>query len=128
MSLAPGARLGPYEIVSALGAGGPAFAERDLRSHRSRCRNHKYGNIHNHMKTTIDVPDELFVAVKQRAAANRITMRAMVERGLRAELGRVPSRRARRPAIRWVTADGGLPRGLDLADRAAMHDRLRRDR
>ena len=80
------------------------------------------------MKTTIDVPDELFVAVKQRAAAHRITMRAMVERGLRAELRHIPSRRERRPAIRWVTADGGLPLGLDLADRAAMHDRLRRDR
>lgn len=80
------------------------------------------------MKTTIDIPDELFVAVKQRAAADRGTMRAMIERGLRAELGHRSSRRERRPAIRWVTVDGGLPRGLDLADRTAMHDRLRRDR
>jgi hypothetical protein len=26
MALAPGARLGPYEILAPLGAGGPAFA------------------------------------------------------------------------------------------------------
>lgn len=83
-----------------------------------------------HMKTTIDMPDELFVAVKQRAAADRSTMRAMIERGLRAELGRTAAgqKRARKVAIRWITVDGGLPAGLDLTDRAAMHDRLRKDR
>jgi hypothetical protein len=26
MTLEPGARLGPYEILAAIGAGGPAFA------------------------------------------------------------------------------------------------------
>ena len=82
------------------------------------------------MKTTIDLPDELFVAVKRRAAEDRSTMRAIVERGLRAQL-RAPKARVKRsgrPAIKWVTVDGGLPAGLDLHDRAAMHDRLRADR
>ena len=32
LMLASGTRLGPYEIVAPLGAGGQAFAERDLRS------------------------------------------------------------------------------------------------
>lgn len=82
------------------------------------------------MKTTIDLPDDLFVAVKRRAAEDRSTVRAIVERGLRAQL-RTPAARTRgrgRPAIKWVTVDGGLPPGLDLRDRAAMHDRLRADR
>lgn len=81
------------------------------------------------MKTTIDLPDELFVAVKRRAAEDRSTVRAIVERGLRQQL-RAPKGGATRSrkAIRWVTVDGGLPAGLDLSDRAAMHDRLRGDR
>ena len=82
------------------------------------------------MKTTIDLPDDLFVAVKRRAAEDRSTVRAIVERGLRAELRppRSRGRRAGRTAIKWVIVDGGLPAGLDLRDRAAMHDRLRADR
>lgn len=82
------------------------------------------------MKTTIDLPDDLFVAVKRRAAEDRSTVRAIVERGLRAELRPPRSRgkHAGRKAIKWVIVDGGLPAGLDLRDRAAMHDRLRADR
>ncbi|MEW6323503.1 MAG: DUF2191 domain-containing protein [Acidobacteriota bacterium] len=78
------------------------------------------------MKTTIELPDDLFVAAKQRAAAERTTLRALVERGLRAQLGAAPS--PRRPKkVTWVTVDGGLP-PVDLADRPAMHDWLRRVR
>jgi len=32
MSLVSGTRLGPYEVIALLGVGGPASAERDLRS------------------------------------------------------------------------------------------------
>jgi hypothetical protein len=79
------------------------------------------------MKTTIDLPDDLFIAVKRRAAEDRSTVRAIVERGLRAELraGKAGPRRARTGRIKWVTVDGGLPPGVDLGDRAAMHDWLR---
>jgi hypothetical protein len=79
------------------------------------------------MKTTIELPDDLFVAAKRRAAEDRTTLRAIVERGVRAQLQRPPARRGRaaRPAIRWVTVDGGLPPALDVQDRAAMHDWLR---
>ncbi len=82
------------------------------------------------MKTTIELPDELFIAVKRRAAEDRSTVRAIVERGLRAQLRRPQAglKSAGRPSIKWVTVDGGLPAGLDLRDRAAMHDRLRADR
>ena len=35
------------------------------------------------MKTTIELPDELLVAAKQRAAELRCTLNTLVERGLR---------------------------------------------
>ena len=81
------------------------------------------------MKTTIELPDDLLVAAKQRAAESRSTLRALVERGLRRELRhRRDARPASRAAIRWVTVAGGIPPGLDLADRAAMSEWLRRGR
>ena len=87
-------------------------------------RGHKYGKLHNHMKTTVDLPDDLLVAAKKRAAESRSTLRALLERGLRRPRRARP---AAQPAIRWVTVDGGLPEGLDVADRAAMSDWLRRN-
>jgi hypothetical protein len=82
-----------------------------------------------HMKTTIELPDDLFIAAKKRAAELREPLRALVERGLRAELGRRTPRRGLKPkTIRWVTVAGGLPAGVDVADRAAMHDWLHRQR
>lgn len=81
------------------------------------------------MKTTIEIPDGLFIAAKKRAAELRCTLRTLIERGLRHELSQSgPARRARRPRIRWVTVRGGVPRGLDVRDRAAMHEWLRRHR
>lgn len=78
------------------------------------------------MKTTFDIPDELFVAAKKRAADDRVSLRDLVARGLRAQLsGRVRQKRST-AAIRWVTVEGGLPEGMDVSDRNAMHDLLRR--
>lgn len=90
---------------------------------------HKNGNMLSRMKTTVDLPDDLFIAAKKRAAELRQPLRALIERGLRAELGRGTSRRkGERRTIRWVTVAGGLPPGVDVADRAAMHDWLRQQR
>jgi hypothetical protein len=80
------------------------------------------------MKTTVELPDDLFIAAKKRAAELRQPLRALIERGLRAELGRGASRQAKPRTIRWVTVAGGLPPGVDIADRAAMHDWLRQQR
>jgi hypothetical protein len=82
------------------------------------------------MKTTVDLPDDLFIAAKQRAAELRQPLRALIERGLRAELGRstVAAGGAKPVAIRWVTVPGGLPAGVDLSDRSAMHDWLQQQR
>ena len=81
------------------------------------------------MKTTIELPDDLMVAAKKRAAEARSTLRELVERGLRRELrGERRPNSTRRPAIRWVTVDGGLPPDLDMTDRSAMSDWLQRGR
>jgi hypothetical protein len=77
------------------------------------------------MKTTLDLPDELFVAAKKRAAEQRRPLRDLVAAGLRTELQAPPRATRSRRAITWVTVKGGLPEGTDVADRDAMHDRLR---
>lgn len=64
------------------------------------------------MKTTVEIPDDLFTLAKKRAAELRQPLRALFERGLRAELAQASShRRAKLPAIRWMTVAGG---GEDL--------------
>jgi hypothetical protein len=82
------------------------------------------------VKTTIDLPDDLLIAAKKRAAERRTPLRAVLEAGLRAELGAARRSRvaARRRRIRWVTVRGGLPPGCDVADRARMHEWLLRQR
>ena len=39
-------------------------------------------------KTTIELPEDLIIAAKRRAAERRTTLRTLIERGLRAELRR----------------------------------------
>lgn len=85
--------------------------------------------MHSTMKITVEIPDELFIAAKKRAAELRQPLRALIERGLRAELAQASSRRrATVPAIRWITVAGGLPPGIDVSGRAAMHEWLRHQR
>lgn len=81
------------------------------------------------MKTTIDLPDDLLIEAKKRAAETRTTLRALMERGLRRELsqGQRPAPK-RKPRIRWVVVQGGSPPGLDVSDREQMMDWLLRDR
>lgn len=79
------------------------------------------------MKTTIELPDDLLVAAKKRAAELRCTLRTLIERGLRHELhSRTQPDHGKRRVVRWVTVRGGLPPGVDVADRAAMYDGLER--
>jgi hypothetical protein len=80
------------------------------------------------MKTTVELPDDLLIRAKKRAAETRTPLRVLIERGLRRELassgggGRSP--RAPRK-ITWVVAPGGLPPGLDVSDRSSLHDWIR---
>lgn len=81
------------------------------------------------VKTTIELPDELLIEAKKRAAEERTTIRSIMERALRRELNVEAPRRARRkPRIRWVTVDGGLPPGLDVSNRESMMEWIRNDR
>ncbi len=79
------------------------------------------------MKTTIDLPDDLLIQAKQRAAELRRPLRALIAEGLRLRLAQVKQRRRKPKKLRFVTVAGGLPPGLDLTDRAKMHDWLQRD-
>ena len=80
------------------------------------------------MKTTIELPDELFVEAKKRAAELRRPLRTLVIEGLRSQLAAPRRRASRRRRIRWVTVNGGLAAGLDLKSRERMHEWLRRQR
>ncbi len=77
-----------------------------------------------HMKTTVDLPDDLLIRAKKRAAETRTPLRVLIARSLSRELsvrGTGKETAGTRRSIRWVTAPGGLPPGLDVADREALH-------
>ena len=81
----------------------------------------QYGPV----KTTVDLPEDLLIAAKKRAAETRTTLRELVERSLRRELQTEQNEKPRkRRKIRWVTRKGGLPPGLDISDREKMHEWL----
>jgi hypothetical protein len=80
-----------------------------------------------HMKTTVDLPDDLLIRAKKRAAETRTPLRVLIERGLRRELSSTTTGGARRTPrkIRWVVAPGGLPPGVEVSDRSSLHDWIR---
>jgi hypothetical protein len=81
------------------------------------------------VKTTVDLPDDLLIAAKKRAAETRRPLRSLIEEGLRMRLeAPAPAPRRVSKRLRWPTVPGGVPRNLDLSDRAKMHDWLRRNR
>lgn len=71
------------------------------------------------MRTTIDIPDPLFRAVKQRAAAEGVSVREIVLRALQL---RGPRRTGYR--FRWRTEKGRLLPGVDPNDRRSLYDVL----
>ncbi len=72
-------------------------------------RSRKYGNMGSHMKMTVELPDELMIEAKKRAAEQRRPLRELLADALRNELGKPTISQRKRPRIRWVTVDGGLP-------------------
>jgi hypothetical protein len=77
------------------------------------------------MKTTVDIPDDLLIRAKKRAAETRTPLRTLIARALRRELSATGGRAraaGKRVRIRWVTEPGGLPPGLDVADRESLHE------
>ena len=60
-----------------------------------------------HMKTTVDIADDLLNRAKQVAAAEKTTLRALLEEGLRAVLR--ARRKGRRFRLRDASVDGDGP-------------------
>ena len=80
-----------------------------------------------HMKTTVEIPDELLREWKKRAAEQGTTLKQMWE-GLLREALHVPGKRREKRKIRWVTARGGLAPGLDISSRERMWEWFRTHR
>jgi hypothetical protein len=76
------------------------------------------------MKTTIDLPDELLISAKKRAAEQRRSLRSLLVEALRNQLSRNAPRTGKKPRIPWdkITVDAGLPPGLDVSNREAMYE------
>ena len=72
------------------------------------------------MKTTLELPDELLIEAKKKAAEERRPLRALVEEGLRMVLRKPQARRRRKVTL--VTVKGGLAPDLDLSNREAMYE------
>ena len=81
------------------------------------------------MKTTVDLPDDLLIQAKVFAARKKKTLKELIIAGLRGQLeaGESGDGCARRQ-IRWVTADGGLPKGVDLSHRETLGDIISRQK
>ena len=72
------------------------------------------------MRTTIELNDELLRAVKREAAKEQTTLRAVVERALRAQLA-APAKSSGY-VLKWRTERGRLQPGVKLDDRDALFD------
>jgi len=79
------------------------------------------------MKTTLELPDELLIEAKKKAAEQRRPLRALVEDGLRMVLKK-PQQKKRKASVRLVTVKGGLARNLDLSSREKMYEWLEKNR
>ncbi len=81
------------------------------------------------MKTTVDIPDELLIRAKKRAAELRKPLKTLIINGLRNELDKKDHTKQVNPcnesSLRWVTVDGALNQELILNDRSRMHDWLK---
>jgi hypothetical protein len=79
------------------------------------------------MKTTLDLPDELLIEAKKKAAEQRRPLRALVEEGLRMVLKK-PGRSPRKKVVHLVTVKGGLDPKLDLSSREKMWDWIEKNK
>jgi hypothetical protein len=73
-----------------------------------------------HMRTTIDISDELFRKAKRRAADDGVPLRDVVEAALRGYLTGRPRTTGYR--LRWTPDRGEMLPGVDLDDRSSLHD------
>jgi hypothetical protein len=81
-----------------------------------------------HMKTTIEIADALLDQARTTAAREGITVRALVEEGLRTVLKQRGARRTRFQLRDASFRGEGLQAGVDLADWNAVAATIYKDR
>ncbi len=80
-----------------------------------------------HMRTTLNIEDELMKRVKKRAAETGSTITEVVEEALRAAVaGQAPS--ATRFSLSWHPVAGRTRPDIDLADRDSLYEAMERDK
>ncbi|HEX6769845.1 MAG TPA: hypothetical protein VF208_10880, partial [Candidatus Binatia bacterium] len=77
-------------------------------------------NMLSHMRTTLEISDELFRLLKRKAADDGTSLRQVVESALRAYLGKQTKRKGYQ--LRWNTERGRILPGVRLDDRDALFD------
>jgi hypothetical protein len=78
------------------------------------------------MKTTIELDDDLARRAKEEAARRGVTLRQLVEDGLRGIL--LPRKRGKsRFRLDVPVVTGSAPAAVDVADRDALYDLMERD-
>ena len=78
-----------------------------------------------HMRTTLNIDDDLMKRVKKRASETGATITEVVEEALRAVVaGQAP--RATRFSLRWNPVSGRTRPGIDLADRDSLYESMER--
>lgn len=80
--------------------------------------NHKYGSIKIVMRTTVDIPDSLYRALKKKAAHEGHSVKELVLRGVELQLRESSNNRSRRRA---PLIDSRNPGSLDL-DNAKIYE------
>jgi hypothetical protein len=74
-------------------------------------------------RTTVRLPEDLVARAKRKAAADGVSMTALIEEGLRRVLSESGTQaHAKRVLPPVSTATGGLMPGIDLSDTAALED------
>jgi hypothetical protein len=78
-----------------------------------------------HMRTTLNIQDDLMRRVKRRASETGVTITEVVEEALRATVaGQAP--RGDRYRLAWKPVPGRTLPGVDLADRDALYESMER--
>ncbi len=80
------------------------------------------------MKTTVEIDDQLLRQAKIAAIERGVSLRSLIENGLRGQL--VPPPHTAVPPIQWITAPAplSLPPEVDIASRKSMWEWFERER
>ena len=74
------------------------------------------------MKTTVEIEDRLFERAKREALRRKTTLRKLIERGLRHELGQPARKTEFRLRDASFKGGGGLQPGIDLSNWEQIRD------